>query len=170
MFVRILLSWFSFSYSNRVYGFLCGLTDPYLDYFRRLRFLRFPMIDLSPIAALAVLNIASNITGTISRLGSISVVFAAMIFAQAIWSVLSFVIGFFGIALVVRYVGMLASVPVRSPFWATVDSFTYPIIHRISRMFFSRRAISYKAGITASIAVFAVAYLIMFKVGIAWFR
>ena len=53
-FVRIILTWIpSLNYSK--FGhFMATLCDPYMNYFRRFRFLRFGNLDFSPVLSLGL--------------------------------------------------------------------------------------------------------------------
>ena len=63
IFVRILLSWFQTAdWADRVMSFLSPITDPYLNIFRSF----IPPLgglDLSPILAIFVLQIAAELLG-----------------------------------------------------------------------------------------------------------
>jgi len=54
--VYILMSWIPAAYGSPVGRFLAKICDPYLDFFRRF-IPPIGMIDISPIAALFVLNL-----------------------------------------------------------------------------------------------------------------
>ena len=99
IFIRIFLSWFSGSgCPGRPLDILCGITDPYLNYFRRFTGLRAGGIDLSPVAALAVLSVVNSVVSTIARFGRISIGIILAICLSAVWSAASFIMGFFTIS------------------------------------------------------------------------
>ena len=54
-FVRVMLSWFPGAEYSRFGQVLCQMCDPYLNIFRRFRFLRFSSFDFTPAIALCVL-------------------------------------------------------------------------------------------------------------------
>ena len=57
--VYILMSWIPAAYGSAVGRFLAKICDPYLDFFRRF-IPPIGMIDISPIAALLVLNLVQK--------------------------------------------------------------------------------------------------------------
>ncbi|WP_102692739.1 YggT family protein [Rummeliibacillus pycnus] len=57
--VYILMSWIPAAYNSAVGRFLAKICDPYLDFFRRF-IPPIGMIDISPIAALLVLNLVQK--------------------------------------------------------------------------------------------------------------
>lgn len=70
--IRIVLSWIP-SAANSSFGqILSSLCDPYLNWFRRFPFTRIGMIDFSPILALGVLSVGSDMIARIIRTGHLS--------------------------------------------------------------------------------------------------
>jgi YggT family protein len=162
IFIRIILSWFSggvFSQDNRpgsLYGFLCSICDPYLNWFRRFRLFRNSAIDFSPLIALAALSFAHNIFLSWGQIGRISITMVLILFLQAVWSILSWVLGFFIVILILRMIAFLANSNIYSPFWRFVDFISQPILYRISRIFFPTRITGYLFRIIFSIVVLIV--------------
>ena len=84
--LRIILGWFVPQTLGRAWEILAKITDPYLDIFRRIRFLRGGVFDFSPIAAVLVLVLAADLIGQLVNWGRITVgFFLASAFAAA-WS------------------------------------------------------------------------------------
>jgi YggT family protein len=155
IFIRVMLSWFSAPALGRPAELLARITDPYLDWWRRFPILRTGFLDLSPIAALAVLSMVQTICGIVARSGRISLGILLAIVLQAAWSVLSFVLGFFIIVLILRLIAYLSNRNIYSTFWRIVDSISQPVLYRITRIFYRRRLINYLAGILLSLGVLA---------------
>ncbi len=152
-FVRIMLTWFDAAQFGRPYDLLRKATDPYLDWFRRFPALRSGGFDFSAIAALAVLALANNVFTTIGYYGRITVgIFLSLLLSGA-WSAVSFLLLFFIIVFVLRFVSL--SVKRNSFFtvWNTVDSISRPLLHRINRFVYRDRLVSYQRGIGTAIAV-----------------
>lgn len=153
IFVRIVLSWFGGSGAfGRPFDILRGITDPYLNYFRRFTALRAGNIDLSPVIALAVLSIANRIFSDIARFDRISL---GMIFALclgAIWSAVSFIIGFLTLVLVLRLVAYLVNADTYTSFWRIIDVIASPVQFRVNRILFKNRIVNYLTGLLLSIA------------------
>ena len=155
--VRIILTWFRGSV--RIPDFLLNITDPYLNWFRRLRFLRFGHMDFSPIAAIAVLSIINQIVSILARQGNIRLGIILALFLQIIWSIVSFFLIFMIIILVLRLIAYLSSQNTYGFFWGTIDRISQPILFRISQTLFRGRIINYRASLIFSIIIMAAIYL-----------
>jgi YggT family protein len=153
IFIRVMLSWFSGPALGRPVELLGRITDPYLNWWRRFPFLRTGFLDLSPIAAMAALSLVQTACGIAARYGRISLGILLAITLRAVWSVLSFVLGFFIIVLILRLIAYLSSQNIYSTFWRIVDSISQPVLYRITRIFYRRRLINYLAGVFLSIGV-----------------
>jgi YggT family protein len=150
-----MLSWWSGVNFGRAYTFLRDITDPYLLWFRRFSFLRLGNIDLSPIAALAVLSIANNIALVIGNAGRITLAFVLALALQVIWSALSFVLGFFTVIIALRLLAYLIRANIYHPFWQIIASISEPVLYRIGRMLFRGRPVPFVHSMIISIAVLA---------------
>ena len=89
IFVRVIMTWFAQTAEGKPMQLLRRATDPYLDLFRRIRFLRTDRIDFSPIAAIIVLVVVLNITNTLAAYGSITLGFVLALILSAAWSTIS---------------------------------------------------------------------------------
>jgi YggT family protein len=155
IFFRIILSWFGGGY-GRTETLLRGITDPYLNWFRRFTFLRIGNIDLSPIAGMALLSFLNM---TFSRLAVSGTLSLGIILAEAlriVWSVVSFFLGFGIIILVLRLIAYLTSQNTFGRFWGAVDAISQPIVYRINRLIFGGKIIHYLTGILVSICVLLI--------------
>lgn len=162
IFVRIILSWFSGNSGyGRLFNILCGITDPYLNYFRRFNILRTGSIDFSPVAALAVLSIATNIVSTIARFGKISIGIIFALCLGIIWSALSFIIGFLIFILILRLAAYIFRMNVFTPFWRIIDTIAAPVQFRINRILFHGRIVHYMTGLIASIVSLALLGIVL---------
>jgi YggT family protein len=171
IFVRILLTWFSGNLYGKPVQILCGITDPYLNWFRRLPGLRFNTLDLSPIVALGVLSVANNIFVTLGRYGSITLGLILAMVISALWSALSFILGFCILVLVLRLIACLLNRDVYSSFWGIIDALSRPINYRINRIIFRNRLVRYQSGLIVSIAVLLgirIVLGILMKLGIGF--
>ncbi|MDR1352172.1 MAG: YggT family protein [Treponema sp.] len=161
IFVRVLLTWFSGANYGRPVEFLRRITDPYINWFSRFRVFRVGNLDLSPIAALAVLSIAGNIFATLGRYGTITLGLILAMIVSALWSAVSFILVFFLIILVLRFIAYLSRQNVYGArgalgaFWRIIDSLSQPVTYRINRIIFKNRLVRYHTGLLTSIAVLA---------------
>jgi YggT family protein len=155
IFIRVMLSWFNTASLGRPAEVLAQVTDPYLNWWRRIPVLRTGFIDLSPIAAMAALSLVQTACGIAARYGRLTVGILLAVIVQALWSVLSFVLGFFIVILILRLIAYLSNQNIYSTFWRIVDSISQPVLYRITRIFYRRRLINYLAGILFSLGILA---------------
>jgi YggT family protein len=160
IFVRIILSWWSGVNFGRIHEFLCGITDPYLNWFRRFSFLRLGNIDLSPIAALAVLSIANNLALVIGNFGRITPGFVLALVLQIVWSAVSFILGFFAVIIGLRLLAYLMRANIYHPFWQIVASISEPVLYRINQLIFRNRTVPFVGSMIAAIAVLIVVMVV----------
>jgi len=151
--IRIILTWFSGMGRSGLEDFLAGITDPYLNWFRRFRLFKNSPIDFSPIVALAVLSLIHNLLLRWGQMGRISIALVLILILNAFWTVLSWVLGFFIVILFLRMIAFLINANIYSPFWRFVDFIAQPVMFRISRIFFPTRITGYLFRIIFSIAV-----------------
>jgi YggT family protein len=156
---RVLITWFSRGDYGRPSEILRRITDPYLDWFRRFPVFRTPRLDLSPIAAMAVLSLVNRIFLILADYGRISLGIILALLLQAVWSAASFLLIFFIIALVLRLVSLRFRLG--GGFWNIVDAVSRPVLYRIERLVFRRRLVDYRLGIAVSLALLGGAWLIL---------
>jgi YggT family protein len=151
--IRIILTWFSGGQYGRPVEILAGITDPYLDWWRRRLNLRAGYIDLSPIAAMAALSVAQTICSVISRTGRFSLGLLLAVCISALWSAVSFILGFCIIVLILRLIAYLINADMFGTFWRVIDSISKPIMYRVSRIIFGKRIVRFSTSIVFSILV-----------------
>jgi YggT family protein len=153
IFARILLTWFPGFNFGRFYFFLCGVCDPYLNWFRRFRFTRRGIFDFSAIIAIAFLSLVHRV---LKDWVSLSVGNVLAMILTSLWTIFSWFIGFFIIVLLIRLVGYLSNANIYAPFWHFVDLVAQPVMYRICRIFFPSRFLHYMARLLISIFVLLV--------------
>jgi YggT family protein len=155
VFIRVMLSWFNTPALGRPVELLARFTDPYLNWWRRFPIFRTGSIDFSPIAAMVTLSLVQTVCSIAARFGRISIGILLAVVLQALWSVISSVLGFFIIILALRLIAYLTNRNIYSTFWRIIDSVSQPVLYRITRIFYRRRLINYLASVFLSIGVLA---------------
>jgi YggT family protein len=150
--IRIMLTWFGNAQFGRPAEILGRVTDPYLDWWRRFP-LRAGFLDLSPILGMAALSLVQTIFSTIAYYGSISLGVILAIALSALWSVVSFFLGFCTLVLALRLFAYLSNRNMYSGFWRIIEAIAQPVLYRISRIIFGNRLVNYCTGMLVSIAV-----------------
>ena len=166
IFIRILLTWFPGADFGKPYAFLRAICDPYLNWFRRFRFSKKGPIDFSPIIALALLSLVHNLFVTWAQMGRFSIAVILVMLLYAIWSVVSWVLGFFIVILILRMIAFLGNANIYAPFWRFVDYIAQPVMYRISRIFFPRRIVGYLFRIIFSVLILAALAALLYLVRI----
>jgi YggT family protein len=159
--VRIILTWFRGNEYGRPMEILCRITDPYLNWFRRIPGLRVGFLDLSPIVAIAVLSMLNRIFATLAYYGVITLGILLAMLLQALWSAFHFLLLFLIVVLVLRLIAHIANVNVYNPFWRIVDTISRPLLYRICRLFFGRRIIGYLNSLIFSLAILGALTLVL---------
>ncbi len=133
--LRIVLGWFAPQALGPAWRLLAGATDPYLNLFRRIRFLRGGLFDFSPIAAIVVLVVALDMVATLMFFGRLTLgYFLAAVF-QAAWNGAKFLLLFFLIVGVVRAIPLLVRSIGGSAVWRVVDMIVQPVVLWVGRLF-----------------------------------
>ncbi|MDR3172533.1 MAG: YggT family protein [Treponema sp.] len=165
IFIRIMLTWFSGANYGRPLEILSGITDPYLNWFRRFPALRAGFLDLSPIVAMAVLSLMNQVFSTLAQYGAIRLGIILAMVLSALWSAASFILGFFLVVLGLRLIGYLTSRDVyNSTFWRIIDTISQPVLYRIKRILFQRRLVNYLTGIIVSMGTLLALILVLGRV------
>lgn len=150
---RILMSWFPASSLGRSGELVSRVTDPYLDLWKRIRFLRAGNVDFSPIVALAALSGLSRIL-TVASYGALSVGVGLSLVIEVLWSPVAFLLSFFSILVAARIVAYAARWNSLHPAWRTVDAIINPVLWRIKRLVYRDRIVNYMQGlVTGAIAL-----------------
>ncbi len=100
--LRIIVTWFRGAEHSAPTELLARVTDPYLRWFRRLRFLQIGVLDFSPAAAVLTLIVAGNL---LQRLAASQRVTVGIILAQVLlvtWSAASVLVVVFMVMSVAR--------------------------------------------------------------------
>jgi YggT family protein len=132
--LRVTLAWFFPQTNGRAWEILRAITDPYLNLFRGIRFLRGNVFDFSPVAALLVLILATNLVNQLANIGRITVGFFLASLLSVAWSGVGFLLVFFAIVGVIRYIPILFPDSGSSPIWRVVDLIIRPVVAWVTRV------------------------------------
>lgn len=136
-FVRIILTWIpSLNYSK--FGqFLASICDPYMNYFRGIRFLRIGNMDFSPVLSIGLLVVASNLLSTLAVTGQLKIGYLLASVISMIWSIVASVLSFLIILLLIRLIALFVSKGGAS-FWYSLDQTLNPVVYKVAGMFRGR--------------------------------
>lgn len=133
--IRIVLGWFAPQALGRAWELLAAATDPYLNLFARIRFLRSGLFDFSPIAALLTLVVALDLVNQLLYYGRITLgFFLASVFSAA-WSGARFLLLLFLIVGLLRTIPLAFRATSGAGLWKVVDMIMQPIVAWVMRLF-----------------------------------
>ena len=161
VFLRVILTWFSWLRDSSVHVFLAKITDPYLNWFRQFTFLRIGHVDLSPMAAIGVLALVNRFLTMLAFQGKITIGITLALILQSVWTLASAILGFLIIVLALRLIANLMKQSGSSRFWYIIDSISQPVIYRINRLVFKDRIVNFRTSALVSISCMAAIYLIL---------
>ena len=150
---RIILTWFPTALEGKPMDLLASATEPYLNLFRGISILRSETLDFSPIAALAVMSVVTQILTTAANYGRVSVGLILALILRAGWSIFAFFFGFLGVAMVARLVAFLARWNSLHPVWRVVDALINPVMFRLNRAIYRDRIVNFRQGLLTGIIV-----------------
>lgn len=150
--IRIVLTWVSMDHGHPVLRILHGISDPYLNWFRRLRFLTWGRIDFSPLVALIVVNFFSSLARLIAIYGQVTVGIMSAILVQLIWGAASFFFLILGVLSVVRWLAIHFRWGGQSV-WAYLDNLLQPPAAFVGRLIRPKTFVAY----TTSLLVLGIA-------------
>jgi len=157
--IRIIISWFGSFASSKPVNLLCSITDPYLNWWQNKFSIRIGVLDFSAVLAIVSLSLIQNILYSLANYDRITIGYLLAILLMAVWSVLSFIIGFCIIIIVLRLIAYLTNRNIYSPFWQIIDSISQPLLYRMNRIFYGKRIGSFLNGIIYTLVILAAAWI-----------
>jgi YggT family protein len=159
IFIRIILTWFSAMVPGKPVLILSIITDPYLNWWRKNLNLRAGFLDFSVIVAIVFLSLIQNVFYTLSLSEKISLGFLLAQILISLWTIVSFIIGFFLIIIILRGIAYIFSLNTYTPFWSIVESISQPVMYRINRLIYGKNIGNYFFGIVVSFFLFLTLFI-----------
>ncbi len=141
--IRIILTWFKGSFQGKAGELLKQVTDPYLEIFSRITFLKQGMFDFTPLAGILVLVVALDMVNGLLVYGRITIGLFLASIISALWGGLSFILLLFLVLGVVQIVSALFSRNSESALLRVIKLMFQPIIDLVARFLRPRRELSY---------------------------
>lgn len=133
--LRVILGWFSAPSYGRGWDLLGRVTDPYLDLFRRMRFLKKGIFDFTPVAAVLVLVVAMDLVSQLLYSGRVTVGFFLASLLSAAWSGARFLVLLFLVVGVIRLLPVLLRGIPGTTVWKVADLILQPAMMVVTRLF-----------------------------------
>ncbi len=141
--IRIILTWFKGSFQGKAGELLKQATDPYLEIFSRITFLKQGLFDFTPLAGILVLVVALDLVNGLLVYGRITIGLLLASIIRALWGGLSFIMLLFLALGVVQIVSALFSRNSESPLLRMTNLMFQPIIDLVARFLRPRRELNY---------------------------
>lgn len=141
--IRIILTWFKGSFQGKAGELLKQATDPYLEIFSRITFLKQGMFDFTPLAGILVLVVALDLVNVLLVYERITIGLLLASIISALWGGLSFILLLFLVLGVVQIVSARFSRNSESPLLRMIKLMFQPIIDLVARLLRPRRELSY---------------------------
>lgn len=144
-FVRVMLTWFPGADYSPIGRFISSVCDPYLNIFRRFRFLRFSAFDFTPAIAMCVLLAASSLCTGLAMGGRFQFGAILAMIASLVWSIIASILFFLMLILVVRLIVLLLRKDSGGySIWDSLDRAISPFVFRMTSFFSGRNSMQYK--------------------------
>jgi len=158
--IRIVLTWVSMDHGHPVLRILHAICDPYLNWFRRFRFLVMGNLDFTPLAALIVVNFFASLAKMIGMYGQVTVGIVLSILIQLVWGAVSFFFLLLGILSVVRYLAIQLRWGGQG-LWSYFDAILQPPAYAVGRVIRPGTFLAY----TTTLLVLGIANLLAWGLG-----
>ena len=150
--LRIILMWFRGTMYGKSFYYLSRVTDPYLRFFRGIKFLHFGGWDLTPLVGFLVIIIAQNVILSILSFRTISLGIFLAIVVRAVWQSFIGILFILAVICVIRIIGLYLGRSQTHPGWNLLDTIVRPLAQWIARVI--RRPLGYAPAL--AIAIFSI--------------
>lgn len=144
-FLRIIIGWFPGLTYTAFGKILCGITDPFLNLFRKIP-LRAGILDFSPLLAFLTLSFLSSVIENIAHTGRIFLGGITATLLVLLWQLCSSVLTFFIVLIIIRFIAMAVTKNRNYPssIWYSIDNFLSKIVYRFTRFLSPGRMIPFQ--------------------------
>lgn len=162
-FLRIIMTWFPNLTYSKFTIFLANICDPYLNIFRKIRFLQIGFVDFSPALAIGILVASTSLLNSIALQQRLYIGGILASLVNMIWGLLSSLLWILTIIMGIRFIVLLVSKNGgNSSIWNMLDSTINPLAYKISSVFSSQKNkyINPKTALGISIIVLILCQLV----------
>lgn len=160
-FINILLSWIPALRFTKFGRFISSLTDPFLNIFSNIGFLRFGNIDFSPILSIGLLSLISSILAGIQGTGRIYLggILATIIYM--LWNIISSLMGIFFLLILIRWIVLLINKgqTTYGSAWEQVDVILKRVTESVAKRF-TRDFYNYRKALLTTWVTFLVIMIV----------
>lgn len=162
--ISFILSWVQTTSEGmmKFKAFIHKLTDPYMDYFRGITWLRFGTVDFSSVLGIIVLSFLLFLTQNLAAGAFLTWYDLVFWLIARIWGFMAFLIMLFAILMIFRLVTLYAIKDSKPDWIDRIDRFLFPLVSRFLGIF-TNKTIAYPL----ALGIFAVT-LIAFRYLAGW--
>jgi len=132
---RVLLTWFQGRLNGKGVEILMKITDPYMNKFRGISWLRFGFLDFSPVVAIALLGLLSQIFNSLARTGTLNPMLVVVYIIGSVWNFLAFFINLLIFLMIFRLITLLFFSTWNHQVLFQIDNILYKVVARILGFF-----------------------------------
>lgn len=160
LFVRVILTWVPSLEYSKFGRILASICDPYLNLFKKIRFLRVGTLDFTPMVAMGVLVLVSSILQSIIRTQRVSVGIILATIVSLCWSIIHTI---FVVLIIVLLVRLIVSIFNKdsSPIWNQIDRIVSPVAYNVTKKIFPKKFIKYQTVLIFTIFALIICYIIL---------
>ncbi|MDA3958832.1 YggT family protein [Oceanispirochaeta sp.] len=171
---RVFLTWFQGRLNGKGVEILIKVTDPYMNRFKGISWLRFGFLDFSPVVAIALLGLVSQIFNSLAISGTLTPMLIVVYILSSIWNFFLFFINFLIIMMVFRLITLLFFSTWNHQILFQIDTILYKVVARILGFFTTKTvkfsiALAVCAGILLGLRIAAgigISFLLNYLAGL----
>lgn len=165
--IRIFSSWitpFKRIESGGIMDIIGKITDPFLELFQKVKFMKIGQFDFSVLLAFMSISIVQNILSVYSFTGEISVGIALSIVLQSVWrSLASLVLGIFIILLTIRLVLTYKKTPNSIQYIMVLNQVLGKALDVVHRFVFGGKEVSDRTLLYTALALNVATYILVMQ-------
>jgi len=104
-------------------------------------------LDFSAIVAIVFLSLLQSFFYTLARSEIVSIGSLLALIINALWTVVSFIIGFFMVIIILRAFAFFTNRNIYGTFWRIVDDIFQPFMYKMNRIIFGNKIGNFLKGI-----------------------
>jgi YggT family protein len=165
--VRIFTTWmspFKQTTSGGIFDTIAKITDPFLNLFKKVKFLQFKKFDFTVLLALMSISIVQNLLSSYSFTGEMSVGYALATILQSLWwSIGSLLLGIIIVLLIVRLVLTYKKTNNSIQYIMMLNTWLEKILNTVHAYIFQGKEISDRTLLYTTIVISILLYIVMMQ-------
>ncbi len=165
--IRIFSSWiepFRKIASGGIMDFIANITDPFLNIFRKIKFMQYGRLDFSVLLAFMSISVAQNLLLVFSTTGKMTLGFALGTILDSLWRSLgSLLLGILIILLIIRIFLSYKKTPNSIQYIQLLDQWLSKVLNTFHSIIFSGKEVSDRTLLFTSLGVSIAVYVLIMQ-------